>query len=406
MKREPGKVFQADRSDEGVVTARAWVEPSEYEPGAAARCWIRFENRTGGPITGLRFELAQALPSSLNSPAQADFTSRINRELKGRLGAPGLLPAGGVRLVSGPPRCLSKKGKACGSDFYFVYRWNVAAENRLLVGPLDVPGLKERWMRVGSAIYGVGKDLALPFALAFLTLAFSHWEKDRDERNKRADEARDAARHAAEQERDAAKQAAEHKSEQIRKETERHTQQARETWSRMLLISHRDAKRFYLPLLSSVRRLTDAMEEPRKDGWQDLAFFHLMMFLHLMARLRAENGGFYLKSRAGEDALAGLWFLLQEDAIQTFKLEHMEPAVESIRRDETFASFQMKKASSRFADLRECDRSFADWLGKDFTAQFPLLKLFYWILRYEANLAYVYWYGEIEAPPIEKIDQL
>jgi hypothetical protein len=387
-KREPGKVFKADRSDEGTVTARAWVEPSEYEPGAQARCWVRLENRTKDPVTHVRFAVAQALSSFLKTDA-VDFTDRINRDLNARLAPPGSLPADGV--VSFWTR-LPFPDKAGQYDFDLIYRWDGAAENRLLIGPLDVPGPMKRLMQTGSSLYGVAKDMAVPLAVVFLTWAFSHY----DEKRKQAEAAKEKIQLAAEE-----------KKEQARKEAERQTQQVRETWARMLIISRRDTSTYYLPLLAAVTRIVRTAEE-RTPQWDRECFFYLMKFLRVMRRIGQENGGIYLKSRKGEDVVAGVWSSVIQPAIEKkFTLKTCAAAIDQFDSRESYAqfddTFEKKPATAA------CWKAFQDWQvdkAIPFTAYVPLLKLFKSFLQYEKDRPLDYWYGSAQKPPREEIEGL
>jgi hypothetical protein len=358
------------------------------------------ENLTDSPITNLRFDIADILPRS-TAATPDDLRGDLNQELTAKLRqqaqppAPGAPALGAKHAVSFSTslRLPKQEGRY---EVDLVYRWDQGSlhgENRLLIGPLEILSREERWARVWASGYGVGKDLALPIAVAVLTFLLSRWEKEREEARQEAESAREQARHEAETQR-----------ESLRKEAEKHTQQVRETWARMLIISHRDAKKYYLPLLSTLRRLLDRIEpqdkdKEREEDWKVQAFFYLMLFLRIMTRLRQENGGFYLKSRAGEDVLSGLWFLLQQDIIEAFTQQHFDTAVSSVRHDELYPDFKIKIQGYCFTDLQECGRRFLEWLDKDFPDYIPLLRLFYWVLRYEANMAYVYWYGRVEEPP-------
>jgi hypothetical protein len=401
--KEAGKVFNSERLGKGEVAGRAWVEPAALKPGEPLRCWIRLENLTGGPVTGLRFDLAEILPRP-GASASGDFAAQLNRELAASLPRP---PAPGDPRTLGPGHTVSFWTALRfpePEDQYeidLVYSWTQRAqptqegqtgENRLLIGPIDVVTPGERRARIGAAVYGVGKDLALPIAVAVLTFLLSRFERDYERLREKAERDRETAEKAR---------------DEARKEAEKHTQQARETWGRMLVISHRDAKRFYLPLLSALRELRDKTGEPTDKSerekpldWQDQAFYWAMMFLRNMKRLKDENGGFYLKTRHGEDLLSDIWFMLKRAFQKEFGPETYDAALDDVGHADTYATFRGRLSGS--TALTSCRTKFLNGLKPPdgfVEIYVPLLSLFYYVLRYEANLAYLYWYGEPEKPP-------
>ncbi|HLY55894.1 MAG TPA: hypothetical protein VKS60_10080, partial [Stellaceae bacterium] len=226
-----------------------------------------------------------------------------------------------------------------------------------------------------------------------LPLLWAKLEKEREARRQQAE-------HLAEAER----QQAEHLAEAKRQEVERHTQQARETWARMLLISHRNATLHYLPLLSTLRDLADRLWLRDFPAWQDEAFFQLMTLLVLMKRLRDKAGGFYLKSRLGEDILSDLWLLLKHACQRTLGLADYTAALDEMGGAESYAAFStsLTAVPAQRPALLRCRLAFDTWVVNPdlpLSAYAPLLRLFYYVLRYETNRSYVYWYGTVEEPP-------
>jgi hypothetical protein len=428
---EVGKFYLSEKEESGEVTARAWVEPESLVPRQRLRIWIALQNGADHPAGALRFTTARLHQAGL-APEPGDHLEEIlNRELAARLPAP---PAGGPARLEPDNRVafsldLSAPAAPGLVDLALTYSWREllpaegkgpaaperlgpARENRLVVGPLRVVGVLQGWRRLGAALYGVIKDLALPVMLAFLTFFFKRWEDSRQAQRQTEEENRQRQAHAVQE-----------RLEERRKELERHTQQARETWGRMLLISHRDTKRHYLPLQRTLRDLADRLEFRSPDDWPVQAFYHLLVLLRLMTRLREENGGFYLKSRGGEDVLADLWYVLRRAVELELGLDLYEAAVREMAEVRDFDTFKARieakppDSTGPPSALVRCRRKFLGdlegtpsregWLERpagEFAQFLPLLRLFYGILRFEVNRAYVYWYGSPEQPPGERVE--
>lgn len=431
---EVGKFYLSEREESGEVTARAWVEPESLVPRQRLRIWIALQNGAEHPVGALRFTTVRLHQAGLAPESGDPLEETLNRALAARLQAP---PGGRPARLDPENRVafsldLSAPAAPGLVDLALTYTWREllpaeagkpgaperlgpARENRLVVGPLRVVGALQGWRRLGAALYGVIKDLALPVMLAFLTFFFKRWE-----------DARQAQRQTEEENRQRQAHAVQERLEERRKELERHTQQARETWGRMLLISHRDTKRHYLPLQRTLRDLADRLEFRSPDDWRVQTFYHLLVLLRLMTRLREENGGFYLKSRGGEDVLADLWYVLRRAVELELGLDLYEAAVREMTEVRDFDTFKSRVAARREetnpsptgppSALVRCRGRFlgegegttlqAGWLDRPnggFGEFLPLLRLFYGILRFEVNRAYIYWYGSPEEPPGERV---
>jgi len=403
------KVFTSERVGEGVVVGRAWVEPKAFRQGEEFRCWISLENRSNEPAAEPEFAtvqvLAQVVDGGMREPGELE--ARANGALAAALrGAPRKPQAWGPPPVGNPasPLVLPPRGRvtfwlpleapqATGQyDILLLYQWEQGgkwADNSIVLGPLQVPSLLERLEHTGAALTALIKDLGLPLILFFLPFLLATWEKEREKRRQHAEDVKVAKRQEAEQ----------------------HSQQARETWARMLIISHRAAKQHYLPLLSTLRELSDRLEFRDRPAWQEEAFFQLMTLLVLMKRLRDRNGGFYLKSRLGEDILSGLWKMLRQACETKFGLATYTAALDEMGGPESYAAFSGGLTSIiiwRRPNLRNCQQAFRVWNGQaspPLRVYLPVLRLFYHVLLYETNRAYVYWYGTVEEPPSLELEE-
>src|ERR1700687_3314150 len=395
------RVFTSERVGDGVVVGRAWVEPRASRRGEKSRCWISLENRSNEPAVAPEFVTVQVLAPTVEDGVRGsgELEARANGALAAALSrAPVGAQAPGPAAGRGPnPLTLPSRNRvtfwfrleappAAGQyDVLLVYSWTQGgrqADNSIVLGPLQIPSLLERLEHAGAALTGLVKDLGLPLILFFLAFFLTTWEKDRETRRQQAEHVREAQRQEAEQ----------------------HTQQARETWARMLLISHRNATQHYLPLLSTLRDLPDGLELQDRPTWREEAFFQLMTLLVLMKRLRDKIGGFYLKSRLGEDILSDLWLVLKHACEIRVEGANYAAALDEMGGSESYAAFSagLTSVMRRRPALLHCRQAFNDWTRQadlPLLAYVPVLRLFYYVLRYETNRSYVYWYGTVEEPP-------
>ncbi len=413
-----GKVFTSDKSSDTVV-ARAWVERPSSDLKGQFRCWVSLENLTGKPVDQVQFAAVRRFHSEKNKPTDVDEIEKsVNRDLvlafQGRPGAAVRALAPGDRQTFWTTfQAPEAEGEY---EILSVFEWTQEgklAQNSLLVGPLETPGMKSRVLRAGNSLYVIWKDLALPVALVALTFLFSQWGDYAADRRKReetaAEEVRGKAKEEAEtrqkkeeKERDQDRLVAERQKERESRELERHTEQVRETLARMLVVSRRDTQRFYLPLLASSSLLMARLKQDR-DGWKQEAFFHLMTFLRVMQRLKDENGGLYLKSRKGEKVISSAWWLFKPAAEKRFTPEKYAAAIEEAGSRESYARF-LTELPNRPA-LKHCKEAFESWLepaGQDeiaFAAYLPAFEIFYVTLKYEVDRPLIYWYGEADPSP-------
>lgn len=412
------RVFTSDKQTE-TVSARVWVEPQSLEKEGVFRIWLSLENLTGEQASSLRFTAVQVFHSEKNEPAeitQRQFEKQVDQALlkafrqtnqAGRSGADA-----SDRPFLGPRDRLTFWSTLQAPDFegeyevLMVYEWTQqrqgtppasrVVQNSVLVGPLEVPGFKEQFLRIGNSLYAIWKDLALPMALVALTFMFSQAGERFAARRRREEEKRDLDRKTEEEKREGARKREELKREEARKEAERERDRVRETLARMLIVSHRDAKRYYLPWLSAASYLVRAVEQ-RRDPEE--AFYYLMLLLRIGEQLREENGGFYLKSRQGEDIVFFTWGILKAAIEKRWGLSDYTAAVESMSSREKYWRFQENLAQREA--MRRCREDFQKWLQEDvpFSAYMPLLRIFYETLGYEANRPLVYWYESAQDPP-------
>jgi hypothetical protein len=235
------------------------------------------------------------------------------------------------------------------------------------------------------------KDLALPLALAFLGFWLKKQEDARGDQREKDEKNRESERQRADEARLEQRKAAAEKNAQ--------TQQ---TWNLLLLKSHQNAERHYMPLSKAAERVgyywkkfTAATDDAERDKQIDLCFYSFLLFLSRMRRLGRLIGGFYFKSRGGEDVGARAWILITDwcDETKHFTRDLRESAAAVLPHDATYPDYLTGAAKNTDVMLLK-----ALFVAK--SAQFgPLVTLFRvleFILDYEMNVPYEHWYGQRE----------
>jgi hypothetical protein len=391
------RVFTSDKQNE-TVAMRVWVEPQSLEKRGVFRVWLSLENLTGERASDLQFTAVRVFHATKNEPVMTrGFESQVNQAMRDvfRQAPQASRPASANPSLGARDHLTfwaTLKAPEFDGEYevLLVYEWTRDAQgtppasrliqNSVLVGPLEVPGAKEHLLRVGNSLYAIWKDLALPLALVTLTFMFSQMGDHFADRRKKEESRREEASKEAERERD----------------------RVRETMARMLIVSHRDTKRYYLPWLSAANYLARAVETQKEP---QETFYYLMLLLKIGEQLRDENGGFYLKSRMGEDIVYFTWGILKAGVQKRWGLADYTAAVESMESKEKYWHFQENLAQRK--PMQRCREDFLKWLQENdvpFSAYVPILKIFYVTLGYEANRPLVYWYENAQKPPRAELE--
>jgi hypothetical protein len=241
------------------------------------------------------------------------------------------------------------------------------------------------------AFQSFAKDLALPLALAFLGFWLKKQEDTRSAAREKEDEKRESDRRRDEENRLEQRKAAAEKNAQ--------TQQ---TWNLLLLKSHQNAERHYMPLSKAAERVghywnkIESANDPVDRAKQiDLCFYAFLLFLSRMRRLGRLIGGFYFKSRAGEDAGGRAWTLISDwcDETTNFSRDLRESATVALSNDATYPDYLAGAAKN--ADVVQLKTLFETKL-KEFSPLVTLFRILEFILDYEMNVPYEHWYGQRE----------
>jgi hypothetical protein len=235
------------------------------------------------------------------------------------------------------------------------------------------------------------KDLALPLALAFL----GFWLKKQEE-------VRAAQREKDEKNRESERQRADEARLEQRKAAAEKNAQTQQTWNLLLLKSHQNAERHYMPLSKAAERVgyywkkfSAAADDTERDKQIDLCFYSFLLFLSRMRRLGRLIGGFYFKSRGGEDVGARAWILITDwcDETKNFTRDLRESAAAALSHDATYPEYLADAAKN--TDVIALKKLFVEKSAL-FAPLVTLFRTLEFILDYEMNIPYEHWYGQRE----------
>jgi hypothetical protein len=224
------------------------------------------------------------------------------------------------------------------------------------------------------------KDLALPLALAFVGFWLKEQEEVRARQRKKDDDAREAARQRDDEARLEQRKAAAEKNAQ--------TQQ---TWNLMMLKSHQNAERHYMPLAKAAERIAYYWDRDETD----LCFYSFLLFLSRMRRMGRLISGFYFKSRQGEEVAARAWILIANwvDEPANFSRALRERATLQLAHDATYPEYE--DGAAKNADVDQLKQLFVAKRA-EFAPLVTLFRILELVVDYEMNRPYEYWYQQLE----------
>jgi hypothetical protein len=375
---QPPRVVGAET---GVIAA-AWVDPAEIQQGGEFRLWLSLENRSGATALGLRF-LSFAMPGFRQAG------------LCWEGGGPACVPQGpGRHPILRPPSRIEKGGalllfglvEPTGESRLFgatgAFSWHDdmggTFQGAILLPPVPISSPTERfWLGVGRFLLFL-KDLLIPAAIA----CFAWFLKDLDDTRQRAERRR----------------------EQRQEDSARQQARLDDTWKLMLPKSHAYAEQHYMPVLSAaddfVSEVAGIKPNAPEEEWQRL----LWRFLRLrrrMIHMGQTIGGLFFRNLQGEVLAAACWNQFGDAASQALDTVKQDQILVFVTSDETFAEFLEK-----LTDPSSCPPATREALNRLVPAfrlwsksgilqrNLPLLKIFAYILDYEANRPYELWYGK------------
>lgn len=198
------------------------------------------------------------------------------------------------------------------------------------------------------------------------------------------------------------------------KSSEQRRAEIQQTWTQMLQKSHENAERYYMPISSQVLRLRrelstlaeagrDCSEDaPAKAAEaQDRLCQELLVLLRRQRELAEKIGGWYFKSRPGENLVAYTWRCFQVIAQQRLERKSLDRVLDGLSVEDSPAHVG-RKLKTMGRDGERIRQSCRDWVVEgDFREVFCLLGLLEVLLDFEMNRCYERWYGDKEAFPEE-----
>lgn len=368
------------------IRVSAWVDDSRVRGGTTIRFWIAIQNTTAKRISGVsvlafrrpNFALLAdegqrcwAVPAAQGS-TQSDAVPVCVGEGPSRL--PVALPAGAVVTVEGHLTARDEPGQF---SIAAVVGWKDAAgvqrRTPISVGPVMVEDdFKKTAATVSLAAQNFLKDLGLPLVFLWLAYWVKQLEEARQEKKKKEDE----------------------ETEAKRKQADERTAVIRQTWTQMLPKVHENAEKYYMPLMGYAAHAS----RTGNPGQRDSGLFRYLRFLGRMHEMSDVIGGFYLKTRAGENVVSAIWDAIRVRADERFTQPVRQELQVAIRTVGTFDRFDALPADSLIARERR------EFRVETFAVDAVLLRLFHLILTFETNLSYEFWYQEEEVFPAEEIE--
>jgi hypothetical protein len=308
---------------------------------------------------------------------------------------PLIIDAGGGTTVATRLRAVGEPGRWSVTA---VLAWtdplhHISRRKGISLGPVVVESaFRKDLLLLVRAFQSYVKDLAWPV----LALLFGFWVSQQDRRRTQEREAeKTAADRRAQLDRDA------------RASSERQAQENRamvqQTWTLMLPKSHQNNEKFYMPISHASREIHRAFARIGKDPFaEDECFYDIWILHRIMTDFVRKAGGWYLKNRRGEEIVASAWRVIlgwtkaviaaQPNILRSARAIREEAVSKFPRRPTTFAYFQdtLSKVAP-FPDLRR-------WFGKALADPaaaniMTVIELFEFVIDFEINRAYVYWYG-------------
>ncbi len=256
------------------------------------------------------------------------------------------------------------------------------------------------------ALQGFLKDLALPLALAFVGFWLKEKEDSRAHQRKQEEDARaqqrkeeeeDRARRRREEEEARAQQRRQEEDARIeqRKAAAEKTAQTQQTWNLMLLKSHQNAERHYMPLAGTAGRIVEYWKDLSKvpdradESLRELTFFSLLQFLARMRRMTQAIGGFYFKDRAGEKLVDLAWTTIVDWCDETFTRGVRDACTKLMPPRASYAEY--REAVMNQEPVKEMRAIFDEHLDS-FDPIVPVFEVFALVTEFEMNRPYEHWY--------------
>lgn len=353
----------------------AWVDDSRVLPKKPLHYRLSIHNVTDSQINGVTLMAFEAPAFDVSGP---------NKELW----RPGsvicdALPAKHVYTIEATLDAREETGKfgigaVVGWSAESVDRWKA-----ITLTPITVENASKRaTLHALRTLTGFAKDFALPIVLALVAFALKKVEDERETSRKEFEESRAEARRAAEERR----------------------AQVQQTWTLMLPKIHENSEKYYMPLMSFASSVVRYYDGADRDP--EVCFFFYLRFFGRMKTMVDAISGFYLRYREGEEIVSTIWSALLElcDA-RVPRTARERGQLAMLQTHMTFVQFEERiRATPAIAALAAVFLDPAKYA--DFVVDVKLMELFSFVLTYEVNCSYEYWYAKPEVFPEEEWHRL
>ncbi|HEV2178427.1 MAG TPA: hypothetical protein VGW33_14670 [Terriglobia bacterium] len=384
----------------GRVETAGALARHDVTSGTALRFWITVTNATSATVCGVRLIQLEAydvgtLEGAVMGSAHSNCSppSPTNADT-GHLIA-GELQPGQTATVWG--EILPRVSLYDTQPLHAVIGWTTTAgggsQALVPLGEIAIEGKPIAWLWYVAPAYQFLKDFALPIVVFLLGFSYKFWTERRE----------------------SAKQEREKKLEEERLKQDKIQTLRAETWKQMLPESHALAKKYYAPVEAAIRWALYYMDKSIQETKQDkrlpderYAFYLIILMGRRIKQAADEAGGFYFKSRTGEELAATCWSNYRDlfEGEQEPLGRSYDRAVGQVDPQETRDSFWKKIEGKNWTawidqeardSLAACWSHFSQWYrtpeGQEGVSNLRGLRA---LINYEMNRPYEYWYEEKE----------
>jgi hypothetical protein len=349
------------------------IDREKAEPGDRIHFWVSVTNNTGAEMRNLRF-------LSLSHPDLDPFGScwnkglpaclHLNDEQAFRLSPYWNLKAGETVTFTATLQARQEAEEVSVSGLLGWQSADGKTKSSVLV-PVGKVQIADWWQALHWLFEPI-KDLALPLVLLYLG-----WR--------------------------------------LRSVEQRRTQ-VQQTWSQMLQKSHENNERYYMPLSSAIfnfrirERRRKAQEEKAGPPRHDDRLCDLLVILRRQRKLVREIGGWYFKTRSGENVIANTWKLFYLRANHWLGEDEWNQAVQLLPSEDNSVEVQRRlDREPALAGTQEALRKgLKGWweAQEEFELAVTVLHMLEIVMDFEMNHPYEFWYGKRESFPKEDFDDI
>jgi hypothetical protein len=374
-------LFSSSPSDsDKAVSAQLWADRNKISPGQTLSVRLNFRNTSALPVSDLRL---------------VDLQTPGFRIIGPTLQSPSSLPP--FASATSPALTLQPTTGQGRFRIALVFVWSnkkvAEARDVVSIGPIEIlsEGQRRRlaFLRRLATLF---KDMTLPLVLAALGFWFQRRQSERDQVLKHAEWERDTRLKTEQALRD-----------KNFKEDQEERDRRHQIWASILPRFHELSERHYLPIVRSLRIVTEQWQGSDADDEKSSEYlYQVLMLLRRMKYLRDEKGQIFFSDRTAERVVSISWRLIVERVKAEFTTAKYDAALRMIEPADTYLDFVEKaqKANNNliYKDLLPKLRGWVttEKQGKpsDFNQYIQVLNVLKASFYFEANRPFdEYWYG-------------